>query len=166
MTWWWTPSEAPAHSPPAGTPALAHTAGTPPARPTAGCSEGGQDPLDGYLAVWIGLESVGPAFGTRMHEHGPKLSCNICGNQAGINRDKGEAGMEHAIKEVAPELLEGRSLTDLTLMSPTSLHDKRYTHLRADRPATILPQGGLLTHFGLSISPLRYDIALKGPVVS
>ena len=65
-----------------------------------GISEGGQDPLDGYLAVWIGLESVGPAFGTRMHEHGPKLSCNICGNQAGINRDKGEAGMEHAIRKL------------------------------------------------------------------
>ncbi len=99
MTWWWTPRGTSAFATrryPSPCPYSRNTSG----QAHGGISEGGQDPLDGYLAVWIGLESVGPAFGTRMHEHGPKLSCNICGNQAGINRDKGEAGMEHAIRKL------------------------------------------------------------------
>ena len=87
-----------------------------------GMSVGAQDPLDAFLAVWIGLESVGAVFGTRVHEKGPKVSCNICGNQAGINRDRGEAGIEHAIKEVTPELLAGRSLMDLKRLRSDIAH--------------------------------------------
>lgn len=78
-----------------------------------GTSVGAEDPLDGYLSVWIGFESVGPTLGTRVHSFGPKASCKVCGNKAGIKRNNGEAGIEHAVKETAPELLDGRSLTDL-----------------------------------------------------
>lgn len=78
-----------------------------------GISAGAQDPLDGYLAVWIGLESVGPAFGTHAHQTGPKVSCQVCKNEPGIDRNKGEAGIEHSIKAVAPELLQRCSFNEL-----------------------------------------------------
>lgn len=78
-----------------------------------GMSVGAQDPLDGYLSVWIGLESVGPTLGARVHSSGPKALCTVCNNEPGTRRNKGEAGIEHAIKEIAPELFEGQSLTEL-----------------------------------------------------
>lgn len=90
-----------------------------------GMSVGAQDPLDGYLAVWIGLESVGPTFGTRVHQSGPKAPCKVCGNQPGIHRDRGEAGIEHAIKEVAHELLKRRSLMDLKNLRNDIAHGRR-----------------------------------------
>ena len=64
-----------------------------------GMSVGAQDPLDGYLAVWIGLENVGPSLSARMHPDGPKAACSVCSNQVGANRKRGEAGIEHAIKK-------------------------------------------------------------------
>jgi hypothetical protein len=70
-----------------------------------GISVGAQDPLDSYLAAWIGLESVGPALGTRVHQFGPKVSCQVCNNKPGKDRNKGKAGIEHSIKAAAPELL-------------------------------------------------------------
>ena len=78
-----------------------------------GMSVGAPDPLDGYLSVWIGLESVGPTLGVRVHGSGPKAPCEVCNNEPGIRRNKGEAGIEHAIREAAPELLVGRSLHQL-----------------------------------------------------
>ena len=77
-----------------------------------GMSVGAQDPLDGYLSVWIGLESMGPVLNERVHPEGQRAACVVCGNQPG-RRDRGEAGIQHAIKQVAPELLEGRDLQDL-----------------------------------------------------
>ena len=78
-----------------------------------GISVGSEDPLDGYLAVWIGLESVGPAIGSHMHPNGPKVSCPVCQNESGIDRDRGKAGIEHSIKKVAPELLKIHTFEEL-----------------------------------------------------
>jgi hypothetical protein len=87
-----------------------------------GISVGAQDPLDGYLAVWVGLESVGPVFSNRLHPHGTKAPCTVCKNAAGVDRDRGQAGIEHAIKLVAPELLEGRSFATLKALRDAIAH--------------------------------------------
>ena len=128
-----------------------------------GMSVGAQDPLDGYLSVWIGLESVGPTLGARVHGSGPKAPCEVCNNRPGIRRNKGEAGIEHAIREVAPELLVGRSLhqlretrdeiahglalaTDLRLSAQEFLPDLQlgliFAILTAARPDTSAPRSG------------------------
>ena len=78
-----------------------------------GISVGAQDPLDGYLAIWIGLESVGPAFGTRMHPNGSKAYCHVCRNEQGIDRDRGKSGIVHAIMATAPELFEDHTFEEL-----------------------------------------------------
>ena len=85
-------------------------------------SVGAQDPLDGYLAVWIGLEGVGPPFSERMHLAGLKAPCVVCGNRPGRDRKGGEAGIEHAIKGVAPEILQVQSLTALKKLRSSIVH--------------------------------------------
>ena len=47
-----------------------------------GMSVAAGDPLDGYLAAWIGLESVGPTLDSRYHQSGPRANCPTCGNPA------------------------------------------------------------------------------------
>ena len=114
-----------------------------------GMSVGAQDPLDGYLAVWIGLESLGPAFGARVHPYGPKVSCNICGNPSGINRNKGEAGIKHAIKEVTPELLESRTLTDLKSLRNEIAHGLKPAGALRLEAEVVLPDLQLALIFGI-----------------
>lgn len=72
-----------------------------------------RDSLDAYLAAWIGLESIGPTLSTIYHKMSVMASCAVCGNQVGKKRNKGKAGIEHIIKTVAPEALDGRLLDDL-----------------------------------------------------
>ena len=78
-----------------------------------GMSLKAEDSLDGYLSVWIGLESAGPPLSMRVHKMGPKAECPVCKNPTGKDRNRGDAGIEHAIKAVAPELLKERSLQQL-----------------------------------------------------
>jgi len=78
-----------------------------------GMAVGASDPLDGYLAVWIGLESIGPAVDRRFHPSGPKVACQVCQNKAGEDRDRKTAGIDHAVRLVAPEILDSRSIDDL-----------------------------------------------------
>lgn len=78
-----------------------------------GMSVAAQDPLDGYLSAWIGLESGGPPLSAAVHLSGLKARCGICRNEPGGVRKKGDAGIIHAIKAVAPELLSSRTLQDL-----------------------------------------------------
>ena len=87
-----------------------------------GNSVGAQDPLDGYLAAWIGLESVGSIFGDQVHEYGPKVACNVCGNETGIDRNRGEAGIQHSVKAVAPEILQRYSIVDLKRLRDVIAH--------------------------------------------
>lgn len=78
-----------------------------------GMSLSAQDPVDGYLSGWIGLESVGPALSRKVHVSGTKARCDVCQNQPGIARNTGSAGIEHAIQETAPELLTCHSVKEL-----------------------------------------------------
>lgn len=78
-----------------------------------GVAVGSSDPLDGYLASWIGLESIGPVIDSRFHPNGPKASCRVCKNKAGKDRDRKKAGIEHMVRLAAPEVFESHSIDDL-----------------------------------------------------
>ncbi len=67
-------------------------------------SLGGYSALDQYAALWFGLEAVGPPLAKLFHPDGPRVACDVCGNQAGASRDEGLAGVDHMIKRIAPEL--------------------------------------------------------------
>lgn len=67
-------------------------------------SLGGYSALDQYAALWFGLEAVGPPLAKLFHPDGPRVACDVCGNQAGASRDGGLAGVDHMIKRIAPEL--------------------------------------------------------------
>ena len=69
--------------------------------------------LDGYLAAWVGLEALGPLLDSFYHPGGQKSPCSVCGNRAGVKRDRKLAGIEHMIHRSAPELLAGRSVVEL-----------------------------------------------------
>ena len=69
--------------------------------------------LDGYLAAWIGLEAIGPKLDDIYHHDGPRSACILCGNPVGTRRDRKLAGIEHIIRTVAEELLDGRTVQNL-----------------------------------------------------
>ncbi len=122
---------------------------------------GAADSLDGYLAAWIGLESVGPALDDRVHAAGPKAPCEVCANAAGVNRKRGDAGIEHAIKEVAPEVFVGRSLVDLKNIRNDIAHSlKSSTELRQDAD-TILPDLQLALIFAI-LTAVRPESSAPG----
>ena len=84
-----------------------------------------RDSLDGYLAAWIGLESIGPTLNGVYHASGVKAPCLVCGNEAGKDRNRGKAGIEHIIKTVASEALDGRTLDDLLRIRNEIAHGLR-----------------------------------------
>ena len=72
-----------------------------------GKSLSADNPMDGYLAAWIGLEVLGPLLFGFYHNAGPKPPCSVCGNKPGRDRDRKFAGIEHIVRLRAPELLDG-----------------------------------------------------------
>lgn len=78
-----------------------------------GISLAAEDPLDGFLAAWIGLEALGPLLNDRFHPVSPKVRCSICRNKPGIDRDRNHAGLSHLFGLVAPEILEKRTFQDV-----------------------------------------------------
>ena len=70
--------------------------------------------LDGYLAAWVGFKAVGTMLSSIYHENGPRAPCSLCGNPAGVDRDRKLAGIDHMVRRSAPELLDGRTVFDLT----------------------------------------------------
>ena len=52
------------------------------------------DSMDGYLAAWIGLESIGPYLNSLYHESGVKAECLVCANETGKDRDRKLAGID------------------------------------------------------------------------
>jgi len=120
-----------------------------------------QDPLDGYLSVWIGLESVGPVFSDSVHVSGLKAHCEICKNPSGSERDKGKAGIEHAIKEVAPEILCGRSLADLKSIRDDIAHGLKPAQTVRLEAQLLLPNLQLALIFAI-LTASRPDTSAPG----
>lgn len=104
-----------------------------------GTSVGAQDPLDGYLSVWIGLETIGRILGARAHSSGSKAPCKVCGNNPGAKRNSGEAGIEHAVRETAPELLEGRSIAMLRQLRNDIVHGRASASYLRPKAQDFLP---------------------------
>lgn len=74
-----------------------------------GIAVGADDPTVSYVAAWTGLECIGLVMDSRFHTQGPKASCRICGNEAGKDRDRTMAGIEHAFNSETIEPIEGFS---------------------------------------------------------
>ena len=72
-----------------------------------GIAIGAEDPTVSYVASWTGLECIGSVMDGRFHKHGPKAPCLTCGNQAGKERDRTIAGIEHLFKSGILESKEG-----------------------------------------------------------
>ena len=67
---------------------------------------GAPDPAIRFTALWFGLESIGPALDRRFHRNGPRVACEVCGNAAGEDRNRGLAGIQHLVRRFAPEIPE------------------------------------------------------------
>ncbi len=68
---------------------------------------------DAFLALWIGMEAIGPVVNDQFHPAGTTAPCEVCKNALGVKRNRTFAGMEHAMKKISPELLDNRSFADL-----------------------------------------------------
>lgn len=86
-----------------------------------------EDPIDKFLASWIGLEALGPLLDYRFHPKGPKAPCTICQNKAGINRDRKRAGLSHLFGLVVPKMLEERTFQDVEGIRDDIAHAARVT---------------------------------------
>ena len=73
------------------------------------------DAAVGYLSAWIGLEYLGKLLNQHWHQLGAKVSCNICGNVSGEDRNRGKAGIEHALGLAARKQLWDISSMDINL---------------------------------------------------
>ena len=97
-----------------------------------GMSVGADDPLDSYLAVWIGLEALGPAFNDRVHPAGCSQPCQKCGYSSGGQLARGDAELNHLFVMIAPELLEYGHLQDLKNIRNDIAHVSRIVGDRGD----------------------------------
>ena len=94
--------------------------------------------VDGFLACWIGLESIGAELNTLYHPNGPKAACTTCGNQSGRDRDKKYAGIRHIINMIAPEVLQSRSFQEIKAIRHNIAHGLRSVELlKADAAALL-----------------------------
>ena len=63
------------------------------------------DPTVSVVAAWTGLESIGVAVDGRVHPNGPKAPCETCNNEAGLDRDRKMAGIDHAFHYLTKALI-------------------------------------------------------------
>ena len=126
-----------------------------------GMSVGAQDPLDSYLAVWIGLESVGPALDIRVHLNGPRVACEVCKNESGKRRKRAEAGIVHAINAVAPEILQRYSFQQLQQLRHDIAHGLEPADQLRPVAGESLPDLQLSLIFSL-LTAARPDVSAPG----
>ena len=118
------------------------------------------DSMDSYLAAWIGLESIGPYLNSLYHDSGVKAACMVCGNEAGKDRDRKLAGIEHIIRLVAPEALIGRVLEDILRIRNEIAHGLKPAEELRTASNQLLPDlhvsllSGILTGGGRGMEPI------------
>jgi hypothetical protein len=81
--------------------------------------------VDSYVAAWIGLEAIGGLLDARFHPQGPRAACETCHHPPGAKRDRKFAGIEHAFRRIAPEVLAARAFDDLKRVRDQVVHGLR-----------------------------------------
>ena len=82
-------------------------------------------PTVSYVAAWIGLECIGLLIDARFHIQGSRAPCQTCGNQAGGNRNRTMAGIEHAFDSNALDPKEGFSFEKAKRLRHDAVHGLR-----------------------------------------
>lgn len=78
------------------------------------------DPVDKYLAVWLGLEAISPSLHERWHQTD---RCEICSSPTRRStRSSQFAGIEHLIALTSPELLNEISFDELRRIRNNIVH--------------------------------------------
>ena len=88
-------------------------------------STAGLSPIDQYLALWVGLEAIGPMLGPYYHPDSSRAACGVCGHAAGRTRKRGPAAVEHLIKQLAPEVFKDRTYQDIYNLRSEIVHGLR-----------------------------------------
>lgn len=87
------------------------------------------DPLDTYLAIWIGLEALCESLAERYHPDGYE-SCELCCEALRVTQCRRDndaiLAINHIVQRVAPELLENRSIVDLKNFRNFMAHPDRF----------------------------------------
>lgn len=123
-------------------------------------STAGLSPIDQYLALWVGLEAIGPLLAPYYHSDSPRASCDVCGNEAGKKRARGPAAIEHLIKQLAPEVFAGRSYQGIYGLRNDIVHGLRPSAELEEEVAPLVPDlqlclgaGVLVAHSGPASEP-------------
>ena len=82
------------------------------------------DPLDAYVAAWIGFECIGPRLNDKFHPKGPNQECEVC-TEAESGRNRDQATFEHIAAQVAPEILHAKTWADLEALRGAIVHGHR-----------------------------------------
>ena len=97
-----------------------------------GIAVSADDPIVSYVAAWTGLECIGLVMDLRFHTQGSKAPCRTCGNEAGKDRDRTMAGIEHGFNSETIEPIEG--------FSHEKAHQLRNDVVHGLRPRELLVQ--------------------------
>ena len=102
-------------------------------------SIGHHSPIDAYPAAWIGLECIGAILGDYYHTVGVKAPCTVCKNVAGEWHNSGQAGLEHLLRQYAPELLQDRTFSDLRNLRNDMAHGLKSVDIMETTCRELLP---------------------------
>ncbi len=86
------------------------------------------DPLDSFLAAWIGLEGLRMELAPMFHPTGPNAPCAVCENDGVAERAVGPAAVEHLFRVATPEVLADRTVQDLQRLRNDIAHSNDPEH--------------------------------------
>ena len=111
------------------------------------------DPLDSYLAIWIGLEALSESLAERYHFENKSKPCPKCQKALeaikNIREPEGLLAINHLMERVAPELIKNRSIL--------RFYNLRHSVVHPDR---IIRKKRTLDEVRSEIRPLIQDLQL------
>ena len=75
-----------------------------------------EDPIDAFLAAWIGWEAIAANLNDAVHPTGPNPTCGVCENVATTGRGRSEAAYDHISSQVATSLRDSWKHDELELL--------------------------------------------------
>lgn len=115
------------------------------------------EPLDAYVAAWIGFEGIGPRLSEVLHPKGPNTECNVCVLQA-PGRQKAQSAFEHMAILFAPEILDSTGWQALGLLRNNIVHCRKSEDQLTEKAEAVLKEfqlvlaSGVLTLMAKSVS--------------